>query len=71
MEVGRRVQVDISNLVGCRLYSVEGLVFSAVVTSYCITAGRAVKGRSMAGVLSYTGGILPHQTFEGGRRIPF
>ncbi len=48
MEVGRRLQVDISNLVGCRLYNVEGLVFSAVNTSYCIAAGRAVKGRSLA-----------------------
>jgi hypothetical protein len=62
MEVGRRVQVDVSNLVGCRLYSVEGLVFSAVATSYCIAAGRAVKGRS----LSHTGGILPHQRSGGG-----
>jgi hypothetical protein len=37
MEAGRRVQVDISAHVG------EDVVFSEVVTPYCI-----VKGRSMA-----------------------
>jgi hypothetical protein len=66
MEIERRVQVDISNLVNCRLCSVEGLVFSAVVTSYGTAAGRAVKGRSMAAVLSHTGGILPHQIYWRG-----
>jgi hypothetical protein len=51
------------------MLAVEGLVFSAVVTSYCIAEGRIVTGRSMAAVPSHTGWVLPHQDMgEGGFR---
>ncbi len=59
MEVGRGVKVAFPPML-----AVDGLVFNAVATSYCIALGRAVKGKSMSVVLSHTGGILPHQRWD-------